>query len=315
MRRISKSKKKIVGAVACSVLVMSVGFGITFFVSRNQMQQEHEEQMMLLQNEIFSNQVTTYVAKEPIAAGQALTEQNTIMQDIFYQGGNSEPLITEDDFGKIVVADIPQGEAIYKTMVGTQLQDTLRETEYACFALSSNLKKYDFVDLRIMFPNGENYIVLSKVSLMKINHQTNNCILWLTEDQIMQISSAIVDAYMYQGTILYTTKYIEDSQKKTNANYVPTADCITAMANDENIVDKAKLSLNASVREALDTRLANKDIPTSGVDLTKLLPGNEEWSEDSENGENEDDVNKYSESQNTENDTVDDEAEGDSYGD
>lgn len=311
MKRISKSKKKIIGTVVISVLVVSVAFTLAFVLSMSQMKSNYNEKIEVLNNEMTNNQVQTYVAVENIAAGNELSEDKLQLKTVFYPGGNADDLITEEDIGKLAVADISANKPIYKSMVGEQLEFGLRESEFACLSLSTNLKKNDFIDVRIMYPNGENYIVLSKVCIRKLSLANNDCFLWLNEEQIMSISSAIVDTYMHDGSILYTTKYIEDGQQETKVNYVPTKDCITAIANDENIVEKATDKLNASIREALDSRLSTAKDGNGNIDLKQILPGEvtEDTEDVTEESDTEDDTEYYSDS------VSEDKGEDSSYGD
>lgn len=273
MKRIAKSRKKTWKAVLISIAVVTVAFGVAYAVSIGHLKSSYNYKLAKLSGDMEKNRVTAYVATQDIPAGTELSEDDLQVQSVYHQGGTSEELITDEDIGKIAVADITAGKPIYKSMIGSKLADGMREAEYACLQLSTNLKEHDFVDVRIWYPNGENYIVLSKVSLKKLKKSKNDCFLWLDEKQIMMMSSAIVDAYMHTGSILYTTKYIEDGQKEVSTNYVPTKACITAMANDTNIVSDATDSLSASVREALDSRLNEKDESKQSVDLTQIIPG------------------------------------------
>ena len=70
-------------------------------------------------------------------------------------------------------------------------------------------------------------------------------------------SASIVETYMIEGAIIYTTKYIEDGQKATTVNYQPSSDVMAAMANDPNLLTEATNSLNASMRESIESRLNN----------------------------------------------------------
>lgn len=277
MKRIAKSKKKTVKAVIISSVVVTIAFGVAYAVSIGHLKSSYNYKLAKLSTAMEKNRIMAYIATQDIPAGTELSEANLQVQTVYHQGGTSDELITEQDIGKVVVADITAGKPIYKSMIGSKLADGMREAEYACMQLNTNLKEHDFVDVRIWYPNGENYIVLSKVSLKKLKRSKNDCFLWLDEKQIMMMSSAIVDAYMHTGSILYTTKYIEDGQKEVSPNYVPTKHCITAMANDVNIVSEAEDSLSASVREALDARLNEKGESKQNVDLKDIIPG---YSED-----------------------------------
>ena len=297
MIRIAKSKKKMVGAVLISVIVVSAGFGVAFAVNTGKIKSMYNEQVDTLKSEMEKNQVVTYVALCDVAAGSELKKSNVELQTVYLEGGDSSSLITEKDLGKIVNCDIKGGQPVYQSMMGSALAFSLRETELACLTLSSNLKKEDLIDVRIMYPNGENYIVLSKVCLQNLEKSSNDCYLWLAEDQIMTVSSAIVDTYLHEGAILYTTRYIEDGQDETTPNYIPTKHCITAMANDENIVEKAKAKLNASAREALETRL-KEQAEKKNVNLKEILPGSsasDDSADDSSGGTEEDVIEEESE--------------------
>lgn len=289
--RIAQTKKKMLTAVLVSGLVVAVGFGSAFALGISKLKKGYEQQIDIYEQEIGSNQVTTYVAIQDIPSGTELSEEWLELRTVYFSGGNGEMLITEEDFGKIVEADIPMGEPIYASMIGDSETELLREREYACISLSTNLKQFDFVDIHIMYPNGEDYIVASKICLQKLYLSDNVCFVWLDAGQLSTLSSAIVDTYLHEGSLLYTARYIEDSHEASKVTYIPTKNCITAMANDANIVDKATLSLNASLRDALDARIAEVEANNS-VDLKETISGrdvseieNEEYYDDMETGD------------------------------
>ncbi|MEG1741668.1 MAG: hypothetical protein RR237_02195, partial [Acetivibrio sp.] len=118
------------------------------------------------------------------------------------------------------------------------------------------LKPYDVVDIRILYPNGENYIVLSKKILKELNQERTICYLWMEEQETLFISSAMVDAYMTPGAILYTTKYVESEiQKPSIVTYIPSHQVMDLIQKNPNIVESAKLGLEKQVREKLELRL------------------------------------------------------------
>ena len=97
-------------------------------------------------------------------------------------------------------------------------------------------------------PNGQDYIVVSKkrIEIPSVNGEylTDTVQMNLTEEEILTLSSAIVEAYKIEGAKLYATKYVEAGlQEAANTTYVVNNEVINLIASDSNIVDKAKNAL------------------------------------------------------------------------
>lgn len=265
MARLSRTKKKrLLAVVLCVFIVVGVFVG-AMFICTNQLKSKYDVKLEELTNTISSNQRMVYRAKADIPAGTEINSNNTEyvsvfsdMDDFVYMG--------EDGLGKIATADIFAGQNICANMVGEDLAYSLRECEYALLTLSNNLMANDFVDIRIMYPNGENYVVLSKKCIQSIDLENNAVMFWLTEDELMDMSSAIVDTYLREGSILYTTKYIQDSQDELERSYQPSADCMIAIANDPNIIGEAKDALTERMSATLRSSLENRLDQFSGAD-------------------------------------------------
>lgn len=285
MKRISRGKKKKILVMIVSILVVVIGVTAAFIIGLRQVRAKYDLQRAILQQEIDSNKREVYLANGTIPAGTKITRDNIRRESIF----SSQPqdyYMTDSDIDKIAAVDIADGQSIYASMVGQELEFGVREVEYALLRLSTNLVQNDFVDVRIMYPNGENYIVLAKKDIKQLDLSTNDIFLWLNEKEIMLVSSAIVDTYLHNGAMLYTTKYIEDSQEATTPTYIPTTDCMIAMGNDENIIDIATAALNASMRTSLDSRL-EEYINSNNINLSDSIPnyqGTNETSNDGVNG-------------------------------
>lgn len=283
--RISRAKKKKLTTILICVLVIGIAFGAAYFFSIRQIKNNYEIKNRALEEQYNAVQKLAYTAKTDIPAGSAVTEDNVSLVTIS-SSMDKNLYISKDDLGKIAVVDITAGQAVNKNMIGSDLVSSLRECQYALFTLNSNLKIDDFVDVRIMYPNGENYTVLPKKCVKGINHETNDIYFWLDEADIMDISSAIVDVYMHEGTILYTTKYIEDGQNALEKTYQPSEDVMAAIANDPNIVEEAVSRLNASMREAIESRLSaaeGDNATTKKVDLSGVISSGQDTSNNDEN--------------------------------
>lgn len=272
---LTRSRRQYIAVALVTAAVLSASFLCAYFIFVAKIRNGYEERI----TEMEQNKRTVLVVKEKISAGSQITKENTAYHEVF-SDVPKEYFVGPKELGKLALVDLEQGTHILKNMIAPEgMEDGLREEEFSLFHLNQNLRENDFVDIRILFPNGENFIVLSKKSIKGLNLADNGCYLWISEDEILSLSSAIIDAYLHEGTKLYTSKYIEPSiQDESTPTYVPNADVIGLMREDPNILEEAKEGLEVQAREALEGRLNRHK--------EKYGPGSYsyEWNGDMENG-------------------------------
>ena len=101
--------------------------------------------------------------------------------------------------------------------VDTRLQ------EFNMITLPSDLNEGDYIDIRIRFATGEDFSVLigKKIeSFGSTGSSSNTIFLRLNEEEIMKISSAIIESYMNDGIKLYANKYVDPSNQLFDYEYV-----------------------------------------------------------------------------------------------
>ena len=131
-----------------------------------------------------------------------------------------------------------------------------RQEEYNMITLPVDLITNDYVDIRLRTPQGQNFIVVAKAQVdipmnsdgsyvpdtMRVN---------LREDEILAMSSAIVEAYGLLGSELYVTKYVDPAmQEAALPTYTPNAAVTAQMEANPNIVEIARAELAARYSEA-----------------------------------------------------------------
>ena len=166
--------------------------------------------------------------------------------------------------------------------------DDTREQEYNMVVLPVDLMTDDYVDIRLMTPAGQDFIVVSKakVNIPKNSdgsYVTDTMRVNLREDEILFMSSAIVEAYGLLGSKLYATKYVEPGlQQPSVPTYTPNAAVIAQIDPDldgkidnPNIVEEATTGMAARFSEkAKETR--NKylqSIINNSEDYTSNIQG------------------------------------------
>ena len=128
--------------------------------------------------------------------------------------------------------------------------DDVRQQEYNAVVLPIDLFTGDYVDIRLLLPSGQDYIVVSKkmVTVPDVNGEylADTIQMKMAEDEILSMSNAIVEAYKINGAKLYATKYTDaGSQTASTPTYVVNDEVAKLIEADPNIVSKAMSELSA----------------------------------------------------------------------
>lgn len=243
-------------ALICIVVIGSAAI-TTSLITIGQIREEYEYMLNEARQEMNENKKTVFVAVTDIKTGDILSEE-MVEKRVVYTSQPIESYITKDELGKAVIIDIPEGTHILKGMVAeNSVTSVLREVEYDVIHISSNIEASDFVDVRIFYPNGESFVVLSKKQLKGYQPDMPICYLWVDEEELLRMSAAIVDAGLYEGSKLFMTKYIEPNiQEASVITYTPSISVLSLIEHDPNIVERCSQLLNKEVRKALENRLA-----------------------------------------------------------
>lgn len=158
---------------------------------------------------------------------------------------NSVPLIAKVSMKKNTVIT---PELLSKA--DSVVQDDIRRQEYNMLVLPMDLVTGDYIDIRLMLPSGQDYIVISKkeVEVPTINGADSEDTIWinLSEDEILHMSCAIIDNYQIPGSKLYATKYTEAGMQKAATSTYPLNESTTRLLqSDPNILTKAMNEIRA----------------------------------------------------------------------
>lgn len=255
-------KKKYVLAIVITaslgvIAAGGVAFGMKYHYDGEMATQQvsFESQISELNSEINSVKKTALVPTEDIKWGAEIKE-DMVEEKSIYSDLGEDSYMTADQIGSIAKIDLPAGMPIYADSVAEETHEGTREIEVNYVNLNTNLVDNDVVDIRVKFPNGEDYVVCSKQVLRNLNLASANLFLWVTEDEILCLNSAVVDANINGGK-LYVTHYVEPAlQTESVANYQPNIDVLNLIAQDPNIVDVSKRNLSATVRSEMEERLS-----------------------------------------------------------
>ena len=141
------------------------------------------------------------------------------------------------------------------------VKNDIRQQEYNVVVMPMDLVTGDYIDIRLMLPNGQDFIVVSKkevtIPVVGGTDSSDTLNVNLSEDEILHMSSAIVDAASLNGAKLYATKYTDAGiQEASTPNYVVRYAVSKELQADPNILSSAMETLRARYN-AIDTGTMN----------------------------------------------------------
>ena len=161
------------------------------------------------ENEYLTEQVSVgmrnvYIAVEMLPKGSILTGDN-VKPEVRYSDAPQSCFITEEDIGKELSVDVTEGMYLTKNML-LSAEGNRRDVFISDVEIPEDLQDGNRIDVRIRYPNAEDYSVLSDKILQK-SSSGNGMMLKLTEEEILTLSSAIADKSSYSGVRLYAVGY------------------------------------------------------------------------------------------------------------
>ena len=193
----------------------------------------------------------TLITEEMLTFGCA--NESAVPDDIFF-----EP---EEAVGSYARIAISQNCYLTEAMCARSLPtDDERELEYGCITLGPELYEGCLIDVRICYPDGTDYVIMSKKRVYRLDESVGALRLHVNEEELLLMDSAIVDAYNYyesgKGCSIYGTVYIEgELQESAAVNYTPSEEIIDLINSDPNIVAAASGYLSKKNRKLKEEKL------------------------------------------------------------
>lgn len=255
------------GAIGVVVTVVVIGAGVVggLFVYKkintlqSQLTQSNEE-LAECQTRLsnIGEMVTIYKVVRDVKSGNEILQEDLEPIDI--------PCITAEGYitdineivGKYYVVNLKAGAKISDdVIVDYEMASDLRLLDVVVDEMPFGLEAGDYIDLRIVFPDGEDFLVLDKNKVEDINGNTVK--LLVRGSDFHSIESAYSDKALYTSTKLYLTQYLQSKVQESSKRYYPiNLEALQAMTIDTNI-SVSNFKDRIKNREELEIRLAEND--------------------------------------------------------
>ena len=247
----------ILGAVVTLIIcLLLAGLLYFLFIMPNQAKEDKEGALTYV-----------YRLKKDIRSGKPVTaedvESMVVTSKVVPEGAFASKVKTQDgkdwidkSFPEVYTAkiDLKEGTIISSNMLneGQVELTTQKYVEYNMLTLSTQINVNDFVDIRLTLPNGQDLVVVSKKEVKFILGNTVG--FEMTEGEIEQMESAVVESYIMPTSKLYVAKYMEPGlQNPARKTYTPTEAAQEVIANNPDIVEEALKNFSAGVRGWINT--------------------------------------------------------------
>ena len=204
-----------------------------------------------------------FVMTQDVTAGEELTTDMIREQRVQSTEDLSlvQPLTQEDLVGKRLKVSLTKGAAICADVVyeGAPVTDDERRIELRGLDLPQTLRENEFVDIRIAFPNGEDYLVVGHKRVYRIIRDDEGEVLAVQvrflEEELLRYQAACVDVKTFRDTGLYAVQYTGEFQAAGQVFYPVNRDVFRLMQWDPNIVELFLVEEEQEQRSVLEAGL------------------------------------------------------------
>lgn len=196
--------------------------------------------------------VEVYALTTDVRAGQVVDPEQFERVEIPLSLYTPEYILMLPDFNKsFYKINISAGTPLtYSLLTSELITNQDRYYEVVAHMFPVRLEEGDYIDYRIVTPNGQDFIIFSKKRVYTCNGNTITLI--LNEEEIHRYQSALLDVVWNSPSVLYCVKYVEPGFQAPASVYYPVNNFVlAAMEADPNIINVAEKDIINQRREAL----------------------------------------------------------------
>lgn len=281
--------KKIIPWILLVVVMAAGGYGTFRFYRENKANIESLNNMTNMYNsaraelDSIGTMINVYAISTDVLSGDEIRDTDIITVSIPEQAAGStvvraDAVIESEDgtttpavdqfVGKHYRCNYSKGTLLTTEMLMTdeeEVEGIMKfPIELTFSSLPVTLVKGDYIDLRFLIANGEEYVILDHKIVRDIYNTTIT--LWVSEEENVLINSMYSDLGVYPSAcVAYLFKYLEPGNTQTLSFYPCSAEVEKFLKYHPNITDITRC-VNTNLRQHIDSELAIlSDSANSGV--------------------------------------------------
>lgn len=268
MTVIRKKRSKLLFSAAVGAVGMGICCGGIFLLYTQKTGIRPSE--FLKMEEKMEPSVVVRLLKD-VSEGEILSSQD--LEEVMIQAPEGKIKHQERSFyeGKRLKISMEEDGILSESMVydGQKTADDVRLLNLSYVKLSEKMKDGDYVDVRISFRNGGDYVLLSRKKIQDISgngadgeegeEERNALWLQVNEEEILRLASAVVDAFYQEGCEIYAIQYVSETQEAAVVTYPVNETVRKLLDADPNVAALAQGSMTDGVRKELRSALEKEE--------------------------------------------------------
>lgn len=254
MAIIRQKKRNLILAMMFGIVITAIPMGI-YGGTITYKKFNTDKEIKALRAEVNSEkEYIAYCLKHSMSKGE-LIRADDLEELSVKTKSNFEVPDRSDLEGRYLSVGMKEGIIITNSVIyeNQGLQDNVRTYLYDYIVLPEGISSEDTFDIRIRFPNGEDYIIAvgKKVESMVESGAFINA----SEEENLLLSSAYVDTTVYEGAKIYASLYVADYQEASKVNYPFNLYTTELAAWDPNLLKQMETEENRLNRQVLEKNL------------------------------------------------------------
>lgn len=267
--------------VVLSVILAIAGIGGTGYFFYQYSKTKGEKEVLVQQNAQLQSNIdaigpvtTAYTVAAEVKCGNVIQDSDFVEVTMPVSSITDNTILDKTSIvGMLYKIDITPGTTITSDMVmSNEFDETIYQQDMAFDYLPLGLKVGDYVDIRMTFPYGETFIVLTHKRIEQLVQETSVVKMYLTPAQQAIWTSALRDSALYKenGLSLYLTKYVEPGVQDSTVAYYPVRQEMEGVVTLNPNIKNKKECINDALRKQIDLMLNivtedDKSALTAGV--------------------------------------------------
>ena len=250
------------GLLIILFVLIAGGLGFsTFWFWKENKNQIQQNQTLAQQNASIQAQlnaigdlVTVYEVSTKVYSGKEIKETDLVPVSVPASTCNTSSITDISQLvGKFYKIDILPGTILSSDMLMEEKQTTekvySRDLTFESVPVSTVVG--DYIDIRIILPNGEEYVVLSHEQIMRLYETTIT--IHVSEEENAILNAVFADLGSYQGYVYaYMTKYLEPGKDTDTVAFYPVQhEMENYILFNPNIKDTTRC-INTTLRDHID---------------------------------------------------------------
>lgn len=262
-------------AAAAGALIVGIPLAGVVCCEKQYMEQAQESLSYYEQLHEQYNYMSLFVLTKDAEAGEELTasmlKERRVQSTEDLSAAQAPP--KDELVGKRLKVSLSKGAALSSDVVyeGEPVADDERRVELTEVYVPKTLRENEYVDVRIVFPNGEDYLVVKHKRVYQLIRDEGGEVLALQlrllEEELLRYQAACVDAKTYEDTRLYAVQYTGEFQAAAKEYYPVNQAVFRLLQWDPNITELFVVESEQERREILESHLRDflLEEPEEGV--------------------------------------------------